>query len=357
MSGRSVGAGIALVALAACGSSGEPGATFGTSSITAATDRLPATDSPVATDAPTPTEAPTTSVTPTTAEPPAAAPEALQQLGYPVSDEYVVETVVADIPSGTGGMAIDVEGEIYVGDFGTPDTPGNIVWKVSPDGTVEQFASAEGMRALTSTGFGPDGLLFQSSYGSDEVYTVDAAGNANVLTSEIRSPTGLVATGDGAIYVGSYSVGKIYEVQLDGTTTEWVASRRFNGLNSLSRGPDGTIYTADHKGSSVFAVSADGEVTELVDFPKQTSHVTYHDGSLFVTSRTAYVVFRYDLETGEIEIVAGNGEPGDQDGRGAESSFGSPNALAVGPDGALYMNHGDGANSFPVTIRRITHQP
>ena len=332
--------------LAACGSGGDdpPAATDG-----------PATTRATTTPTPTTTAAPET--TTTTTEAPLPVPAALQDFGYPVSDDWVVETVVADVDSGTGGLALDADGVMYVGDFGQPDTQGDVVNRITPDGIVEPYSSDEGMRQLTSTSFGPDGTLFQSSFGSDEVYAIDTAGSATVLTSEIRSPTGLVATGDGSILVSSFSLGKIYEVLPDGTTTEWASSRRFDGINSLSMGPDGTVYTADFRGSSIFALAPEGEVTKLHEFPESTSHVTYHDGSLFVTSRTGYVVFRYDLETEEVEIIAGNGEPGDRDGRGTESSFGSPNAIRVGPDGSLYMNHGDDANAWPVTIRRLTYDP
>jgi hypothetical protein len=60
---------------------------------------------------------------------------------------------------------------------------------------------------------------------------------------------------------------------------------------------------------------------------------------------------------GAVEIIARNGEPGDADGRGAASSFGRPNAITIGPDGALYINHADADGANPVTIRRIVHEP
>ena len=107
-----------------------------------------------------------------------------------------------------------------------------------------------------------------------------------------------------------------------------------------------------------YAVDDTGEVTKLHRFPKEGAHVAYHDGGLFVTSRTGFVIWRFDLESGEVEIVAGNGEPGDADGRGVESSFGSPNAIVVGPDGHLYINHADGpTGAVPATIRRIRYDP
>ncbi|NND75179.1 MAG: hypothetical protein HKN44_09250 [Ilumatobacter sp.] len=353
----------AAVVAASCASDGGPAtdaadtANPGSAADVVVTDPTSEVTTTAAAPPSTIVETTTTTAATTTTEPPLPVPEALQQYNFPVSDEWVVETVVADIDSGTGGLAIDANGVMYVGDFGQPDKPGTQVRRIQPDGTIDAFATAEGMRSLTMTTFGADGTMYQSSYGSDEVYTIDAEGNATLLTSSVRSPTGLAPLDDGSVLVASYGTAKIFRVAPDGEASEWVASRRFRGLNSLALGPDGTVYAADHRDGQVFAIPPDGEVELLVNFPKPTSHVAYLDGSLFVTSRGAYLVFRYDLATGDVEIIAGNGEPGDADGRGVEASFGRPNAITVGPDGALYMNHGDGDSNFPVTIRRISHQP
>ncbi|MBT8213225.1 MAG: hypothetical protein KJN71_08775, partial [Acidimicrobiia bacterium] len=102
-----------------------------------------------------------TSTTTTTSLPPTP----LEELGYPVSDDWVVETVVAGIDSGTGGLAIDADGVLYQGDFGYPDHVGNAVYRITQDGTVETFASVPEMQSLTMTTFGPDGALYQSGYG------------------------------------------------------------------------------------------------------------------------------------------------------------------------------------------------
>lgn len=349
---------VLAIAGAACASDDEPAGTAANTTAIAAPDTTaaPATTATPTTDAPDTTAAPV-SVAPTTTDTTLPVPDALQRYRLPVSDEWVVETVVPELDSGTGGLAIDPTGAMYVGDFGQPDKPGTVVRRIGPDGTVETFATDEGMGSLTMTTFGPDGTLFQSSYGTDRVYAIDATGTPTLLTDEIRGPTGVAPLADGRLLIASYAVGTIYELQPDGTLDEWSKSPRYRGLNSLSQGPDGTIYAADHRDGQIFAVTPDGEPELLIEFPKPTSHVVYHDGSLFVTARTAYVVFRYDLATGDAEIIAGNGEAGDADGRGVAASFGSPNAITVGPDGALYINHGGGANNWPVTIRRIVHDP
>jgi hypothetical protein len=144
--------------LAGSTSSGDgsgDGAAATTASTVAPTTTLAATTS---TAASTTTVESTTTVAPTTTLDPNL-PEAILALGYPVSDDYVIETVVADIGAGTGGLAIDADGTFFLGDFGGfEDGPGNRVLRISPDGAeVETLVESELMGQNTSTVFGPDG--------------------------------------------------------------------------------------------------------------------------------------------------------------------------------------------------------
>lgn len=284
-------------------------------------------------------------------------PSRLEQLGYPISDDWVVETVVAGIDAGTGGLAIDADGFMYQGDFGYPGHFGDAIYRISPEGVVDTLVESDEFRSLTMTTFGPDGSLYQSSYGTGDVFKVAMDGTIEEVATGLEGPTGIVALEDGSLFVEAYDSGVLHKILADGTVTEFARDAGFSGINGMTRGPDGTLYLVNHRNGGMFAVDQQGNVTQLHRFPGATSHVVYHDGSLFVTSRGSFVIYRWDLATGEAEIIAGNAEPGDQDGRGSESSFGQPNAITVGPDGALYINHGDGDKSSKVTIRRISLQP
>lgn len=337
---------VGAVLLAACGSgSADSPTTDDTTTSTVAVT----TTAPPTTTTTTVVETTTTSSVPQTP---------LEELGFPVSDEWVVETVVRDIVSATGGLAVDADGNFYQADFGGYDgNVGNAVYKISPDGTVEVFATSEDMASLTMTVLTDDGTIYQSSYGSNEVYKIGPNGDVALVADGIRGPTGIVVNDDGSLIVEAYNSNKLHRIEPDGTVIDWVTDRRFNGINGIAQGPDGTLYLIDHKDGSIFSVSEDGATVEkLFQFPEPTSHGVYLDGKLYVTSRGGYVVFSYDIATGDVEIIAGNGEPGDTDGRGGEASFGRPNAIIVGPDGALYTNHGEGTANDPVTIRRISRQ-
>lgn len=98
----------------------------------------------------------------------------------------------------------------------------------------------------------------------------------------------------------------------------------------------------------LFSVDQNGTVTELHFSPRASSHVAHHDGSLFVTSRGGYVIFRYDLGTEVAEIATA---------AAARPLSGRPNTTTVGPDGALYFNHTNGTSDTPVHIRKLSHEP
>lgn len=160
------------VMLAACGggTSTTPETTATTTTTAAPTTTAPAT---------TTTAPPTTTTVP---------PTALERLGYPVSDDWVVETVVADLDAGTGGLAIAEDGTMYLGDFGYPDHPGEAVWRILPDGSAEPWATSEDMGTLTMTTLGADGSLYQSSYGTDRVFRISPDGVPEVVAEDVKGP-------------------------------------------------------------------------------------------------------------------------------------------------------------------------
>lgn len=340
--------------LTACGGAADDGTQpVVSSSAPSPAPGSPGPDSPPASTTPAPSEG----VTGGADEGPTAALQAILDEGYDLSDEWVVESVVRDLDSATGGLAIGPDGAFYQADFGYPGHPGSTIRRIEPDGAVSDFASDERFESLTMTTFGADGRLYQSSYGSDTVFVVDEDGTAEVVATDISGPTGIVALEDGTLYVQAYDASRIHQVDPDGTVAEFARHNGFRGPNGLTMAPDGTMYSSNHRDGGLFAVDADGTVTELHQFPHETSHVVWADDSLFVTSRGGHVVYRYDLATDAVEVIAGNGEPGDADGRGGAASFGRPNAIIVGDDGELYVNHGTGDANNPLHIRRISHQP
>lgn len=316
---------------------------------TSTTGAAPSTTAP----SPDTTAAPTTTVpettTTTTAPPGLGSPE-----DYPVSDDYVVETVAADIDAGTGGLTLDAEGNLYTADFGYAGHDGNTLFRVAPDGSVEPFATHDTMDQLTGTRFVADGTIYQSSYGSGYVYRIDPDGEVEVVTDQMNGPTAIVLTDDGRLLVLDCNLNAVYQVFDDGSV-EIFAGGISEGMrcpNGMTQDAEGNLYVVNYNHGQLMKISPDGsELSVLHSFPAGNAHVVYHDGKLFITGRETNRIYRYDLATGDADVIAGTGEAALVDGPGPEASFGPPNAIVVDGEGNIYFNHGSESGLNPTAIR------
>ncbi|MEE2777256.1 MAG: hypothetical protein VYE73_10930, partial [Acidobacteriota bacterium] len=87
-------------------------------------------------------------------------------------------------------------------------------------------------------------------------------------------------------------------------------------------------------------------------------HLVFHGEGLYVVARSAHQVYRVSLD-GEVELFAGSGEKGGQDGDRLSASFSYPNDIAVSADGRSLVLHdvadhsSEGRTLGPTRIRRI----
>ena len=73
-------------------------------------------------------------------------------------------------------------------------------------------------------------------------------------------------------------------------------------------------------------------------FGQPQSIVMDNDGYLYVSDQTNHSIRKVDTETGEVTTIAGNGQSGDEVGSGNDAQFDSPQGIAVGNDGYLYVS-------------------
>ena len=229
---------------------------------------------------------------------------------YEVSPGYVVETVASELDAGTGGLAVDGDGNLYHADFGYPDHVGNTIFKVTPDGEVSEFATSDLFTSLTGNTFGPDGKLYQSSFGSNNVVTVDPDGTVELLTDEVRGPTGIVVTDEGRVFVDSCRRNQVFEVFGDGTVEVFAGGVGMNCPNGLTIDDDGNLYVVNFSSGFMQRITPTGEIEAIYRFPSGNAHVVHVDGYLYVTARTDDRVYRYEIATGDVVTVVGTGDEG-----------------------------------------------
>jgi hypothetical protein len=112
----------------------------------------------------------------------------------------------------------------------------------------------------------------------------------------------------------------------------------------------GNFYVTDGAGGKLFRVDGAGRVslvTDQLDMPSAVAVAP--DGSVVVANTGAHTVVRVDAESGRVSVIAGKaGESGNADGAAAEARFDAPVGVAVAPDGTIFV-----ADTYNDRIRRV----
>jgi serine/threonine-protein kinase len=230
--------------------------------------------------------------------------------------------------SGLSGIAVDVSGNVYVGD-------GPRIRKVSPTGLVTTLAGSGKYGSQNGPGA-------TASFFILEGIAVDAAGNVYVADSGndmIRkiSPAGVVTTLAGSLFSGSAdgkgSAASFYhpqDVAVDAAGNVYVADTGNNMIRKINRegvvktlAGSGTIGDSDGKGSAA-------------SFNNPTGMGLDAFGNIYVADRRNNKI-RKMTPQGEVTTLAGSGENGSQDGPGATASFEGPTDVAVDNFGIIYV--------------------
>ena len=276
-----------------------------------------------------------------------------------------VETVATGIDAGTGGVAVDTDGNIYTADFGKslgdPRTAGKKIYKIKPDQSVSLFA--EGLDGASGNCFDSKGNLFQSNIRGNYVSLIKRDGTKDVFSREgLMNPVGIIIDSDDTLYVANCGSASIRKISKDKKSTLFVQDKMLKCPNGIAMDGDGNLYVANFMNGDVVKISADGkDVSKLATLPgSNNGHLVYHKetDSLFVVARSAHQIYHVSLD-GKATVIAGSGERGAQDGEPLEATFSLPNDINVSPDGKhLYVNEvapieGSKMILAPTRVRRI----
>lgn len=271
-----------------------------------------------------------------------------------------VETLVVELPSATGGLTIDADDNIYVGDMGlAPARLGETVWQVRPTGEFAPYAEKQGLLGASGNIMLPDGTLYQSSFTGGTVSKITPDGTVTQIADEgLSGPVGLTVDEAGNIYVADCRGSNIDKIEPDGTVSSFASSSLFRCPNGITRDPAGNFYVLNFSNGKLLRVSPDGQtVEEFVTFLNNNNggHVIYGNGQLYAVARGANQIYTVSL-AGEATLLAGSGERGLADGPALESSFNLANDIVLSSDGKrLYVNQAAdlSGNNKPSSIRVI----
>lgn len=258
----------------------------------------------------------------------------------PAGDQ--VRTVVAEIDGAVGGVAVDRLGYIFVADF--RDT----VWRVSPDGRIEEFAT--GLYGASGNALDSKGRLLQSNFSGHYVTRIDRDGDKTIVAEGLNGPVGIAVNPDDSFVVCNCSGNSLASVSIDGQVLPLSTSPLLNCPNGIVRAPDEHYYVVNYSDARLLKVTPTGDVSEFAILPGGgNGHITFVAGALYATSFRGHRIYRITLD-GEVTLIAGTGALGETDGNAlGQATFSWPNGIAAGPQGdRLYVN--DFVNRFPPTL-------
>jgi len=182
----------------------------------------------------------------------------------------------------------DAEGNLYVTYSGPRGQESPVsIFRVTGSGTREAFAS--GIVNATSMAIGPDGGLYVSSRFEGAVYRVGQDGAYEIVASDLGVACGIAFDADGTMYVGDRS-GTVFQVR-DGKATAFATLPPSVAAFHLAMSPAGVLYIAAptlHAADPVYRVARDGEVSRIAaSFGRPQGLAFGADGALYVVDALA----------------------------------------------------------------------
>jgi RHS repeat-associated protein len=189
---------------------------------------------------------------------------------------------------------------------------------------------------------GPDGSVYISEYNNMRIRKVDPQG---IITTVAGNGSSSIS-GDGGPATQA-GIGQVFRFDVSGDGTITFGADFVARVRQIT--PNGIIQTVAGTGSGGYSGDG-GPATQatISQHPREAQHMP--DGSLYFIDGDNHRVRRIS-PSGNISTVAGTGTAGfsSTDTMAGTARLNLPEALAVGPDGSLYIEDGDN-----IRIRRIT---
>ena len=288
-------------------------------------------------------------------------PSVISKSNLPVTlrKTHLVHTLVKNIQGGSGGMELDLEGNIYMSDFGKTlggNPTGDKVFKITPDGIISTFMTD--LIGASGSAFDSQGNFYQSNIQGGFITKRTKDGNIETFTSGLlNAPVGIAIDQEDNLYIANYGANNIIKMTPEGNFDVYASGNLLNGPNGIFRDSIGNFFIANFNNGAVLKVDLNKEVSLVTTLPgNNNGHLAIHGEWIYVIARSENKIYRV-RPNGHQEVFVGSGKRGHEDGPPALCSMSLPNDLAITPDGKrLYFNEvvpTTGGDIKPCNIRYI----
>ena len=276
---------------------------------------------------------------------------------YSAADSAFAQTQIQSFTGvieghGVGGVTIDFVGNIYVSDFG------DIVWKITPEGKLHEFAS--GLYGSSGNAIDHEGNLLQSNFYGDSITKIDRNGQTAMFArTGLNRPVGIAIdqkTSD--VFVANCGSNSITKIAADGSISTFAKSDLFKCPNGIAFDKAGNLYVVNFRDNRMLKVDPRGTVALFATVSeKGLGHLCFKQDRFYVTAFDSHEVYEVTLNRA-VKRILGNGERGVVDGDDSKARLSFPNGIACDPwRPLLYINESvnDSTDSLPrrTIIRKI----
>lgn len=279
-------------------------------------------------------------------------------------NEILVTTITPEF-NGSGGISLDSEGNLFIADFGdflgmadTDSIPNNIV-RLDTDLNLSVFATD--FIGASGNDFDSEDTLFQSDIRASAIYKIVDGVRTFVTSTGIVAPVGIVFDSEDNFYVCNCGNNTIRKITPDGTSTLFTSGTMFACPNGITVDDDDNLYVSNFSNTNIVKITPDGTPSIIGNTltGNGNGHIDYdsNTNNLYIANYSGHQICYLNIDNLEIDVVAGTGVRGNDDGPGDTATFSTPNGIAVSDDGTtLYVNCAvplDGAVINPQIVRRI----
>ena len=268
----------------------------------------------------------------------------------------ITEFAVPGAGSGPLNIVVGPDGALWFTQNGSDQ-----IGRITTDGAITEYTVPGAGSKPNDIAVGPDGALWFTETGSDQIGRVTTAGTVTEYTvpGVGSAPAGIAAGPDGALWFTQAGSGQIGRVTTAGVFTEYTIPVAANGVSDpedIVAGPGGHLYFTDFGRDQIGRITTDGAVTQF-NLPVgrgPQSIVAFDDGDLYFTEAASSRIGRLPAS------ALAQGAPGFGSPPLEEFDFiprdSVPLGIAISPTGDIWftLNNGNAVGNFLAHLQQLT---